>query len=60
MKSKWCVMARTASERKREQRARDKALGVKEINIRVHAEDEKAVKAHAQALLEKRLNKLQG
>lgn len=50
-------MAKTAAERKKDQRARDQALNIKQINIRVHKDDEKAVKAHAQALLEKRLKK---
>jgi hypothetical protein len=49
-------MAKTSAERKKEQRERDKVLGIKQINIRVHKDDEDAVKAHAQALLEKRLN----
>tara|TARA_R110000737_G_scaffold352807_1_gene400414 strand:+ start:951 stop:1112 length:162 start_codon:yes stop_codon:yes gene_type:complete len=48
-------MAKTSAERKKEQRERDKELDIKQINIRVHIDDEKAVKEHAQALLEKRL-----
>lgn len=48
-------MAKTAAERKKEQRERDKSLGVKQVNIRVHVDDEDAIKKHAQALLEKRL-----
>ncbi|MFL7013703.1 hypothetical protein [Enterovibrio norvegicus] len=48
-------MSKTAAERKKEQRERDKALNIKQINIRVHVDDEEAVKRHAQALLEKRL-----
>lgn len=47
-------MAKTANDRKKEQRERDKAMGIKQINIRVHRDDEKSVKAYAQALLEKR------
>ena len=49
------IMAKTSAERKKEQRERDKELDIKQINIRVHIDDEKAVKEHAQALLEKRL-----
>lgn len=52
-------MAKSAAERKKEQRERDKELNIKQINIRVHDDDEKSVKDHAQALLEKRLNKIQ-
>lgn len=52
-------MAKTAAERKKEQRDRDKELNVKQINIRVHQDDEQAVKAHAAALLEKRLKEVQ-
>lgn len=52
-------MAKTAAERKKEQRERDKELGIKQVTIRVHAEDEEAIKAHAKALLDARLkNKL--
>lgn len=53
----YLIMAKSAAERKKEQRERDKELNIKQINIRVHDDDEKAVKDHAQALLEKRLNK---
>lgn len=52
-------MAKNSTERKRDQRQRDKALKIKQINIRVHEDDEKAVKAHALALLEKRLKNTQ-
>jgi hypothetical protein len=52
-------MAKTSAERKKEQRERDKELDIKQINIRVHIDDEKSVKEHAQALLEKRLKNIQ-
>jgi len=52
-------MAKSAAERKKEQRARDKQNDIKQINIRVHKDDESVVKDHATALLEKRLNKTQ-
>lgn len=53
------TMAKTSSERKKEQRLRDKELGIKQLTIRVHEEDEEAIKAHAKALLDARLkNKL--
>jgi ApbE superfamily uncharacterized protein (UPF0280 family) len=48
-------MAKSASERKKEQRERDKELGIKQVNVRVHVDDEKSVKEYAQALLNKRL-----
>ncbi len=47
-------MPKSAKERKKEQRERDKAMGIKQLNIRVHKDDEKHVKAYAQVLLEKR------
>lgn len=47
-------MAKTANDRKKEQRERDKAMGIKQINIRAHQDDEKSIKEYAQALLEKR------
>lgn len=51
----YLIMAKSAAARKKEQRERDKELDIKQINIRVHIDDEKSVKDHAQALLEKRL-----
>ncbi|MDE1315515.1 hypothetical protein MEG05_15765 [Vibrio aestuarianus] len=48
-------IAKSASERKKEQRERDKNLGIKQINIRVHKNDEMSVKNYAKALLDKRL-----
>lgn len=50
-------MAKSVKERKKEQRERDDKLDIKQVNIRVHIDDEEAVKNHAQALLEKKLNK---
>ena len=50
-------MPKTAAERKKDQRERDQALNIKQLNIRAHKDDEKAVKAHARALLEIRLKK---
>ena len=48
-------MAKSANERKKEQRERDKEMGIREIAIRVHKDDEAAIKAHAKALLDIRL-----
>ena len=48
-------MAKSASERKKEQRERDKELGIKQVNVRVHVEDEESIKEYAQALLNKRM-----
>ena len=50
-------MAKSAAARKKEQRERDKARNIKQINIRVHDDDEKVVKEYAKSLLEKRLIK---
>ncbi|MGR5159232.1 hypothetical protein [Vibrio owensii] len=52
-------MAKSVNERKTAQRERDKALGFKEINLRIHKDDEKSVKDYAKALLEKRLKLMQ-
>lgn len=52
-------MAKNATERKKDQRERDKALNIKQINIRAHVDDVKSITEHAQVLLEKRLKSMQ-
>jgi len=51
-------MAKNAAERKKVQRERDKALNIKQVNVRAHVDDVKSITGYAQALLEKRLRNM--
>lgn len=48
-------MTTTAAERKREQRKRDKELGIQDTSIRVHKDDVEQIRKLAKILLNDRL-----